>query len=134
MAFGDLRDDLISAFDAAKHGAGKLTHAALRHLSGLQRIPRHEADALPIAIVDRRLPRTVDNVVTILHRDDRKEFLRALDLFHTHFRKADVPNLAFALRALKKTKLFFLRHVGIDSMKLKKIDALEPQPAEAAIE
>ena len=59
--------------------------------------------------------------------------LCALDVGHADLGQSDVSNLAVLLGALQKTELFVIGHVGIDAVELVEIDAIEAQPAKAAV-
>src|SRR6185503_19832148 len=50
------------------------------------------------------------------------------------FRQPDMPDLAVAPRALQEAELLLVGHRGVDAMQLIEIDALEPEPPQAAVE
>ena len=79
---------------------GDLGHRAARpgQLAGGQREPRDERDVLALAVVQHVLGGAVGEVVAVLHRDDRGDPPRRLDVLDRHLGQADVPDLALALQ------------------------------------
>ena len=61
-------------------------HTALQGPAAADRRPRHKTKPLFLAILQRVLPFPVCDVVLVLHRRDRHNLARALDLFRPHIR------------------------------------------------
>ena len=138
MPFRDSREGALPVGSRSiahpQHQTSVVGRTLMSHAAGLERLPWHERDPLAIAVVDDRFPFAVRDVVTVLHRDDGEELLRALNLRHADFRKSHVPDLAFAPRVLQEAELLFFGHRRIDAMELIEFDAVEPQPPQAALE
>ncbi|TMI15399.1 MAG: hypothetical protein E6H38_07475 [Betaproteobacteria bacterium] len=76
----------------------------------------------------------IAQAVAVLHRDDRHDFPRLLELLDGHVRDADVADLAFALHVGERAERNLERHLRIDRMELIEIDALQPQALQAAFQ
>src|SRR5258707_1103436 len=60
--------------------------AGLRRRAGIERRPGDEADVVLLAIFERGLAVAVDEIIAVLHRGDRENFLGRLDLSDADFR------------------------------------------------
>src|SRR5439155_22856532 len=89
-------------------------------------------DRLALAVVEHALVLAIARAVTVLHRDDRNDLPRPLDLGNRHFRQAYVADFPLFLQAPKRAKLVGEGHGGIDAVQLGGVDALEPDAAQAA--
>src|SRR5262249_60977315 len=68
------------------------------------------------------LRRAVGEIVTVLHRDDRRDALRPAQLIDADVGEADVPDLALALQFAERAHRLVKRHLRIGRMKLIDID------------
>src|SRR6267154_927715 len=128
-----LRGRRVQAPGDARHRA-----ARLREIAREQREPRDEGDALALAMLEDLLRRlrlghrvALDEVVPVLHRDDRHELASPLDVRHGNLRQPDVTDLPLLLQIPQGTELIVERHGGIDAVELVQLDALELEPAQA---
>src|SRR5258708_2000822 len=76
---------------------GEHAHGARlgRMATGAERRPRNESDGLVLAMSNHGIGAPVFEVVPILHRHDRGEPLRLLELLEADIGNADVADLAF---------------------------------------
>src|SRR5262245_30931980 len=113
-------------------GCSSQWSARLGQVTGSKRKPWDEPDPLPCAIVQYVLGGSVDQIVAVLHRDDRRHAPDSLDLLYANFGQTYVADLTLALKIEQRADLILESHLGIDSVKLEQIDPLQPQPPEAA--
>src|SRR5207244_4847384 len=99
-----------------------------------QRKPRQEGDAQVLAGLEHVLGAAVAEVVAVLHRDDRHDFARLLELLHRDVREAHVPHLAFALELGERADLVLERHFRVGGMELVEVDPPELEALEAAFQ
>ena len=104
-----------------------------RSLALVQRKPRQEGKPVLLARVDHRVGRAVAEIVEILHRDDGRDLAGAGELARIDVREADMADLAGLLQIGERADAVFERHLGIDGVKLIKIDALELEPLQACL-
>ena len=78
--------------------------------AGAERRPGNEADAVLLAIVERRLARAVGEVVAVLHGRDGKDLRRRLDLGDAHFREAGATDHLVRDQRLDRVELLVRRH------------------------
>ena len=91
-------------------GGDALQRAARRgQRSGRQREPRDEAEALGLARLEHRFGGAGGEVVHVLHRHDRGDLLRGLQLLDVDLGQADVADLALLLQRGQLTDLVLER-------------------------
>src|SRR5207302_3582964 len=84
-----------------------------RELAGGEWKPGDEAEVLPGAIFQHVLGISIDQVVSILHRNDRRDAPDRFDLLYADFRQSDMADLAIALKIDQRTDLIFHRYLRI---------------------
>src|ERR687887_471608 len=72
----------------------------------------------------------VADVVAVLHRNDRDDLARLLELAHRDVRESHMAYLAFALEIGERADLVLEWHLGIRRVKLVNVDTLELEPLE----
>src|ERR1035441_536907 len=103
----------------------------LEQLAARIRIPRQEADAMLLAVLERLIVTPVGQTVSILDSRNSDDLAGVLNLRRSYLAQADVANLALLLHPLQSAERFFERGAGIDAVKLVEVDAVEPEPAQA---
>ena len=86
---------------------------------------RHRRRAL-----GRRHP-TGGEVVHVLHRHDRRDLLRGLQLLDVDLGQADVADLALLLQRGELADLILERELVVDAVQLEQVDALDAEAAQA---
>src|ERR1700676_81521 len=89
-----------------------------REFAGGEWKPRDEADVFAGAILQYVLGISIDQIISILHRNDWRNAPDRLDLLYADFRQSNVPDLAFTLKIDKSADLIFHRYFRIDPMQL----------------
>src|SRR5205823_7103916 len=111
--------------------------ARLREITRQEWEPRDEGDARALAMIEHllrlRCRAALDEVVPVLHRDDRHELASPLDVRHRHLRQSDVTDLPLVLQLAQRAQLILERDSGIDAVQLVQLDALELEAAQAAL-
>src|ERR1700741_4479987 len=102
-------------------------------LAGRERIPWDEADLVGGAMCQHILAVSLDEVVAVLHRHDRKYPSGRLDVFHRDLAQSGVADDAFIEKLTHRAELFVARHLRIDAMKLPEIDMLNAESFETAL-
>ena len=123
---GDLRSSHASATcdGVACNRPGDARHgpARLREITRQEWEPRDEGDARALAMIEhllrRRCRAALDEVVPVLHRDDRHELASPLDVRHGHLRQSNVTDLALVLQLAQRAQLILERDSGIDAVQL----------------
>ena len=108
--------------------------AGLGQIAGRQRKPGNETDALLLAIIQHRFAAAIDQIVAVLHRGDREDFRRRLDLGHRDFAEAGMADQAFVQHFADGAELFVARHLGIDAMQLPQRDLFDTQLLQAFVD
>ena len=93
-----------------------------------EREPRNESDALLGAVVEQRLALAQARVEEVLHRDDRHDPARSLELGDGHLRESDVANEPLVLHLLDDAELILLGDERIDAVQLPQVDAVDAEP------
>ena len=111
--------------DAVKHTPGP------RKISGGQRKPRDEANAMCFAILKHRLTSAINEVIAILHSGDVEHFRCGLYIRHGDLTQAGVPDDAAVAAALVLHAfsvlpslflgLFFAARVGLNIAGMRQI-------------
>src|SRR5437667_2312111 len=104
-----------------------------RELAGGEWKPGDEAELFPGAIIQHVLGISIDQIISILHRNDRRDAPDRFDLLYADFRQPDMADLAIALKIDQRTDLIFHRYLRIDPVQLQQIDSLETQSKETAL-
>src|SRR5437868_3763390 len=79
---------------------------------------RDEAEVFSDTILQHLFGTSIDQVVSILYRNDRCNAPDGLELVHTHFGQSNVANLTIALKIDQGADLIFDRYSRIDPMQL----------------
>src|SRR5262245_33334238 len=88
-------------------------------------MPRQEGKSAFLTLSKHILRRAVGEIVTVLHRDDRRDALRPAQLIDADVGEADVPDLALALQFGERAHRLVKRHLRIGRMQLIDIDTLD---------
>src|SRR6267154_3804655 len=96
--------------DSVKHLAGDLT--------GSQWEPRYKNNSVAFTIVRHVVPFAIRKAVAVLHRDDRNDFARSLDVLLCDVGQADQANLAFVSQFIKSFHRCLKRHAMVRNMQL----------------
>ena len=89
-----------------------------REFSGGEWKPGDEAEVFPGAIFQHVLGISIDQVVPVLDRNDRRDAPDRFDLLYADFRQSDVANLALALKIHQRVDLIFHRDFRVDPVQL----------------
>src|SRR5437667_5726298 len=89
-----------------------------REFAGSERKPGDKAEVLPGAIFQHVLGISIDQVVPVLDRNNRRDAPDCFDLLYADFRQSDVANLALALKIDECADLIFHRDFRVDPVQL----------------
>src|SRR5262249_48540591 len=104
-----------------------------RRIAASQGMPRQEGKSAFLTLSKHILRRAVGEIVTVLHRDDRRDALRPAQFIDADVGEADVPDLALALQFGERAHRLVKRHLRIGRMQLIDIDTLQLQPSQACL-
>src|SRR6266550_1326110 len=80
--------------------------------------PRDEADVFPSAIFQHVLGISIDQIISILHRNDRCDATDRLDLLYVDLRQSNMADLALTLKIDQRADLIFHRYFRVDPVQL----------------
>ena len=107
--------------------------AALRQLTRLEREPGDEGQAIGLTRLQLVLVPALDDVVTVLHRDDRHDALGLAQMLDVDVRQSHVGDLALAPEFGQRAHRLLERHAGIGAVELIEVDALQLQAAQTSL-
>jgi hypothetical protein len=105
---------------------------AVASAADVEREVREEGDVELLAAPDNVFPPTVRDVEVVLHRRDRDDTTRTLELVDRDVREPDVADLALAAELGERTKGLLEWDAPVGRMQLVEVDSLEPKAPEAA--
>src|SRR5439155_8870629 len=97
--------------------AGQRT-VMFRELAGGEWEKWDEADVFPGAILQHVLGVSIDQIISVLHRNDWGDAPNRLDLVYVDFRQPNIADLALALKIDQRTDLIFHRDFRVDPVQL----------------
>src|SRR5438094_91087 len=94
-----------------------------REFAGSERKPGDKAEVFPGAIFQHVLGISIDQVVPVLDRNNRRDAPDCFDLLYADFRQSDVANLALALKIHQRVDLIFHRDFRVDPVPFYEINS-----------
>ena len=113
--------------------ATRLELALVADAAALERRPRQEPDRRGLAAGEHVVGAPVDGAVAVLHRHDRREGERAVELGDRHVREPDVADLALAPELDERADGVLERHPRVRPVELVERDLFESQPLQALV-
>ena len=109
----DLRRLCLEALRCARERA-----IVFRQFAGGEWKPRDEAEIFASAILQHVLGISIDQVVSVLDRNDWRDAPDCFDLLYADFRQSDMANFALALKIDQRADLIFHCYFRIDPVQL----------------
>src|SRR5712692_2110168 len=95
--------------------------------------PGNKCNSIALTIIHQVIPFAVRKAIAVLHRDDRNNSARSLDVLLRDVGQRDQANLAFVSQLSQSFHRCLKRDDGVRNMQLINVDAVETQSLKASL-